>query len=78
MRNKLIHLMVIFVMLKCYKLLYYKEILSIYWMTLVFESNQVTNDLVVLAINVRGQGAAISTTVFLSIHQKKILLILGK
>ena len=25
----------IFVMLKWYKLLYYKEILSIYWMTLV-------------------------------------------
>ena len=35
MRNKLCHLMVIFVMLKWYKLLYYKEILSIYWMTLV-------------------------------------------
>ena len=28
--------MVIFVMLKWYKLLYYKEILSIYWMTLVY------------------------------------------
>ena len=44
----------------------------------VFESNQVTNDLFVVAINVRGQGAAISTTVFLSIQQKSILLILGK
>ena len=35
MRNKLCHHKVIFVMLKWYKLLYYKEILSIYWMTRV-------------------------------------------
>ena len=44
----------------------------------VFESNQVTNNLVVVAINVRGQGAAISRAVFLSIRRKKILPILGK
>ena len=35
MRNKLCHLMVIFVMFKWYKLLHYKKILPIYWMTLV-------------------------------------------
>ena len=34
-RNTLYHLMVIFLMLKWYKLLYYKEILAIIWMTLI-------------------------------------------
>ena len=35
--------MVIFVMLKWYKLLYYKESLSIYWMTLVINQNLSSN-----------------------------------
>ena len=35
MRNKLCHLMVIFVMFIRYKLLHYREIPPIYWMTLV-------------------------------------------
>ena len=35
MHNKLCHLLVIFVMFKWYKLLHYKEIPAIYWMTLV-------------------------------------------
>ena len=37
MRNKLCHLMTIFVMFKWYKLLHYKEIPPIYWMTLVYQ-----------------------------------------
>ena len=44
MCSKLCHLMVIFVMLKWYKLLYYKEILSIYWMTLVCQVLEVLFD----------------------------------
>ena len=36
MRNKLFHTMVIFVMFKWYKLLHFKEIIPIYWMTLVY------------------------------------------
>ena len=35
MRNKLTHLMVTFFMFKWYALLHYKEIPTIYWMTLV-------------------------------------------
>ena len=42
--------MVIFVILKWYKLLYYKEILSIYWMTLVSDEQPPHYFLILLSV----------------------------